>query len=128
MKMKDILKVALGTGLFVLDQSDRAKKSVQERVMEGVDDLRGLAHDRYRTAAENFEKATRVLRRDDKRAIWNVLRFAAGLGVGVGIGLFVAPANGEDTRRRLAEKAQELNANVRERLASSHCKTTSAAD
>ncbi len=128
MKMKDVLKVALGTGLFVLDQSDRARKSVRERVSDRVDDLRDLAHEKYQIASENFEKATRALRRDDNRAVWNVLRFAAGLGVGVGVGLLVAPANGEDTRRRLAEKAQELNANVRERLASSNCKATSAAD
>ena len=126
--MKEILKVALGTGLFVLDQSDRARKSVRERVSEGVDDLRDLAREKYQTASDNLEKATRVLRRDDNRAVWNILRFAAGLGVGVGVGLLVAPANGEDTRTRLAEKAQELNANVRERLGISNCKATAAAD
>ncbi len=128
MKMKDILKVALGTGLFVLDQSDRAKKSVRERVSEGVDDLRDLAREKYQRASNTFEKAATVLRRDDNRGVWNMLRFAAGLGVGVAIGLLVAPANGEDTRARLADKAQEFNANVRERLASLNGKTTSAAD
>ena len=128
MKMKDVLKVALGTGLFVLDQSDRARKTVRERVSEGVDDLRDLAREKYQTASDNFEKAASVLRRDDNRAVWNILRFAAGLGVGVAVGLLVAPANGEDTRARLAEKAQELNANVRERLASSNRKATAAAD
>jgi hypothetical protein len=128
MKMKEILKVALGAGLFMLNQSDHLRKSVWERVAELVDDLGDLARDKYQTAAETFEKATSVVRRSDNRAVWNALRFTVGLGVGVGVGLLVAPANGEETRTRLAEKGQELNANVRERLALSNCKATDAAD
>ena len=95
--MKKFLKVALGTGLFLLDQSDRARKNVRERVGDQVDDLRDLAHDRYQVAADRIGRVADTIRGDDHRAVWNVVRFALGLGVGIGVGLLVAPANGEET-------------------------------
>ena len=52
MDMKKFWKVALGTGLFLLDQSDRAKKSFGERVGGQIDDLRERAQDSYQAAAD----------------------------------------------------------------------------
>ena len=125
MNMKKFLKVALGTSLFILDQSDRARKSVRERVGDQVDDLRDVAQDTFQAAADRVARASKALRKnDDHHAIWTVLRFAAGIGIGVVVGLLVAPANGEETRTKLAEKAQELGANVRQHFASADLRAT----
>ena len=35
------------------------------------------------------------------------MRFVLGLGVGYAIGMLIAPASGEETRRQLAERADE---------------------
>src|SRR5271165_5817052 len=129
MNMKKFLKVALGTSLFILDQSDRARKSVRERVGDHVEDLRDLARDTYQAAAERVASAANALRKnDDNRAVWNVVRFDFGLGVGIGVGLLVAPANGEETRAKVAEKAQEFTGNVRQRFGSSDLRATGTGD
>ncbi|HST78906.1 MAG TPA: YtxH domain-containing protein [Verrucomicrobiae bacterium] len=51
-----------------------------------------------------------------------MLKFIAGLVCGAGVGLLIAPASGEDTRRRLAqaarnpeELAREAVTNIREK-------------
>jgi len=117
--MKKFLKVALGTGLFILDQSDRARKSVRGRIGDYVDDFGDAAQDTFQAAADRVARAAKAFRtKKDHRAVWSVVRFAAGVGIGVGVGLLVAPANGEETRTKLAEKAQELGANVRQHFAS----------
>ena len=119
MNMKKFLKVALGTSLFILDQSDRARKSIRERVGDQVDDLRDFAQDSYEVAADRIGRVVGTIRGyDEHRALRNIVRFAVGIGVGIGVGVLVAPANGEETRTKLAEKAQELGANVRQHFAS----------
>jgi hypothetical protein len=129
MNMKKFFEVALGTGLFILDQSDRARKSVGARVGDQVDGLRDVAHDGYRAAAERIGRvADTICGHDDRRAVWNVVRFVFGLEVGIGVGLLVAPANGEETRTKVAEKAQEFADNVRQRLASSVLRATPTGD
>lgn len=129
MNMRKFLKVALGTGLVLLDQTDRARKSVQERVGDQVDDLRDFAQDSYQVSADRIGRMADTIRGyDDHRALWNVVRFTAGMGIGIGVGLLIAPANGEETRTRLAEKAQELGDNVRQRFASSDLRATGTGD
>jgi YtxH-like protein len=121
MDMKKFWKVALGTGLFLLDQSDRAKKNVGDH----IDDLRGRAQDTYQAAAGGVARATDALQNDnDHDAVWGLLKFAAGLGIGIGVGLLVAPANGEETRAKLAERAQDLGDNVRQRFGSYNLRPT----
>src|SRR5271157_2907662 len=120
MNMKKILKVALGTGLFMLDQSDRARKGVRERIGDRVDDLRDVAQDTFQAAARRVGGASKAFRNKDNCALRSLIRFAAGVGVGVGVGLLVAPANGKRTRAKLAEKAQELGANARQHFASAN--------
>jgi hypothetical protein len=129
MDMKKFWKVALGTGLFLLDQSDRAKKGFREKVGDHIDDLRDRAQDTYQAAADGVTRATNALREDDGHdALWGMLKFAAGLGIGIGVGLLVAPANGEETRARLAEKAQAFGGNVRQRFGSYDMRPTGAGD
>jgi gas vesicle protein len=41
-----------------------------------------------------------------------MFRFILGLGLGYGIGLVIAPASGEQTRRRLVEQGEEKLADV----------------
>jgi hypothetical protein len=118
MNMKKFMKVALGAGLFLLDQPDHAKKSVRERVSGHVDDLRDMAQDTYLAAADRIASASKAFRKEDNRALWHTLRFIAGVGIGVGVGLLLVPANGEETRTKLAEKAQEFGDNLRQHFTS----------
>jgi YtxH-like protein len=125
MDMKKFWKIALGTGLFLLDQSDRAKKNVGDH----IDDLRESAQDTYQAAADGVSRATDALQNDDGRdAVWGFLKFAAGLGIGIGVGLLVAPANGEQTRAKLAERAQDFGDNVRQRFGSYNMRPTGTGD
>jgi YtxH-like protein len=125
MNMKKFLKAALGTGLFILDQSELARKGVRERIGDHVDGLRDVAQDTFQAAAGHVTRTSEAFRtKEDYRAVWNVLRFAAGVGLGVGVGLLFAPATGEETRTKLAEKAQELGANARQHFASSDLRAT----
>ena len=124
--VKNLLKaaeVAIGTGLYLLNHSDKAKRMVRDRVGDQVDDLRDRlgdlrdrASDTYDVAADRVVRAAKVLRgENDANGGWNIVRFALGLGVGVGIALLFAPAKGDDTRTALANKARELGDNVRQR-------------
>jgi gas vesicle protein len=124
--VKNFLKaaeVAIGTGLYLLDHSDKAKRVVRSHVNDQVDDLRDRlddlrerASDTYDVASTRVSNAARALRGDDESSgVWNVVRFAAGVGIGIGIGLLFAPANGEATRAALADKAREIGDNVRQR-------------
>jgi len=84
-----------------------------------------LAQDTFQAAADRVASASKAFRKnDDHHAIWTVLRFAAGIGVGVGVGLLIAPANGEESRTKLMEKAHELGGTVRQRFASSNLRAT----
>ena len=124
--VKNLLKtaeVAIGTGLYLLNHSDKAKRMVADRLGDQVDDLRDRlgdlrdrASDKYDVAADRVVRAAKVLRGDsDASGAWNIVRFALGLGVGVGIALLFAPAKGDDTRAALADKAREFGDNVRQR-------------
>ena len=120
MSMKKLLKIALGTGLVMLDQSDRARKRVRDRVSDHVDDLREFAQDTYETTADRVARASKALRNEDNSTAWNMLRFAVGVGVGIGVGMLIAPEKGDDTRAKLAGKAQEFGDNVRQRFTSAN--------
>ena len=129
MNMKKFLKLALGTGLFILDQSESARRNLRERVGEQLDDLRDRAHDTYESASDRVQRASYALRGDDdNRGMWNALRFVAGVGIGVGVALLVAPASGEQTRSMLASKAQEFGGNVRHRFNAHDLRPTGTGD
>jgi ElaB/YqjD/DUF883 family membrane-anchored ribosome-binding protein len=129
MNIKKVLKVALGTGLFLLDQPDDAKKHVRARIVDQVDDLRERAQDTFQVAADRVGRAADAVRGyDNHRSFWNGVRFVTGLGIGIGVGLLFAPANGDETRARLSEKAQEFGDNVRQRFASSDLRPTGTGD
>jgi hypothetical protein len=120
MKIKNFLKaaeVAVGTGLFLLAQSERMTPRMRHKLRDQFDDLRDRASVAYEAAADRVAHVSKSLRRSNNhRDAWTVLRFAAGLGIGVGIGLLVAPAKGEQTRNRLTEKAHVFKGSVRRRF------------
>lgn len=125
MNIKKVLKIALGTGLFLLDQPDEAKRSARDKISDQVDNLRERAQETYQVAADRVGRAADVLRgEDDHRPLWNAIRLVAGIGIGIGVGLLIAPANGDETRTRLAEKAQEFGDNVRRRFATADLRPT----
>jgi len=137
--VKSFLKaaeVAIGTGLYLLDHSDKTKRMVRDRVSNQVDDLRDRlddlrerASDTYDVASDRVGKAAKALRGEsDSHGAWNILRFAVGLGVGIGVGLLFAPANGDATRAALADKAREFGDNVRQRYGAQAYPATGTGD
>ena len=73
MDMKKFLKVALGTSLFILDQSDRARKNVRERVGNQVDDLRDVAQANYQVAADRIGRVADTIRGYDTTGPFGML-------------------------------------------------------
>ena len=117
--MKKFLKaaeIAAGAGLFLLNQSNVSKRRMRKRVAHHVDDLRDRARDVYEAATDRLERVSAALQHDGtSHTLKNSLRFAVGVGVGVGIALLFAPASGEQVRSRIADKAQEVGDNLRQR-------------
>jgi ElaB/YqjD/DUF883 family membrane-anchored ribosome-binding protein len=116
--MKKLLKLLLGTGLYVLEQSDSTTKKMRDRAAGELNDLRDAAQEKYEVAVDRVTKASRAIRGEDSAILGNALRFAAGIGVGVGLGLMLAPASGEETRSLLADKVQDLGGKVRRQFSS----------
>lgn len=132
MKIRNFLKaaeVAVGTGLFLLAQSERMTPRMRHKLRDQFDDLRDRASVAYDAATDRVAHVSKSLRRNNNhRNAWTMLRFAAGVGVGVGIGLLVAPAKGEQTRNRLTEKARVFQGNVRQRFTPEDLPATGTAD
>jgi hypothetical protein len=113
--MKKLLKLLLGTGLFVLEQSDRGT-NMRDRAGRKIDDLRDVAQQKYDEAADRVARASRAIRGEDNQALGNALRLAAGIGVGISVGLLLAPASGKETRTALVEGVQTLRNKVRKQV------------
>ena len=77
--MNKLLKSLLQTGLYFLEQPDRAAEAVRERVKEDIDEVK-----------RKFEGEDHTLRYG--------LTFAAGVGVGLGVGMLTAPSSGEESQ------------------------------
>jgi hypothetical protein len=95
--MNKLLKSLLQTGLYFLEQPDRATEAARERVKEDISEV-----------AEKFRGQDHTLR--------YVLTFAAGVGVGLGVGMLTAPASGEDSRSALAGKVREVGDRVKKHV------------
>jgi hypothetical protein len=116
-KMKKLLKTLLGTSLYLLEQSDGARKG-RNRTASRIDDFRDAVQQKYEDAAGRVAKASRAIRGEDKPALGNAVRLAAGIGVGIGLGLLFAPASGQDTRRAIAGSVQQFGNKIRKRVSS----------
>ncbi len=119
--MNKFWKMMLGTGLYLLDQSEdfqKTARSARDRASSHLDDLTDAARDKYDIAAERMARASRALRGDDSSSIRNFLLFAAGAGVGAGVALMLAPTSGEEARDAISGKAQEISGKLRNRFSS----------
>ncbi len=112
--MNKFLQGLLGAGLYLLEQSDNATKAVRDRASDRLDDLNDMARDKYKVAADRVSRASDVLQGNDRSAVGDALRFAAGLGIGIGIGLLLAPASGDETRSVISDKVREFGGRVRD--------------
>jgi hypothetical protein len=95
--MNKLLKSLLQTGLYFLEQPDRAAQAVRERVKEEIG------------------QAARKFRRED-HTLRYVLTFAAGVGVGLGVGILAAPDSGEENRSAIAGKVREVGDRVKKKV------------
>jgi hypothetical protein len=122
--MNKILKILLGTGLYLLEQSDSATKTVRDRAAGPLGDLRDAAQEKYEVAAERMARASRAIRGEDSDLLRNTLLFTAGIGVGVGVGLLLAPASGDETRSLIAGRVHEVGDKVRKQFSSERAAAT----
>jgi hypothetical protein len=116
--MNNFLKLLLGTGLYLLEQSDQSTRKIRDRAAGNLSDLRDLAQEKYETAADRVSKASRAIRGDDNPGVSNALSLAAGIGVGVALGVIFAPASGEQTRSAIANKVHVFGDRVRQQFSS----------
>ena len=116
--MNNFMKVLLGVGLSLLEQSEQSTKKTRNRAADNMNDLRDLAHEKYETATDRMARASRAIRGEDNQAVGNVLRLAAGVGVGIAIGLLLAPASGEETRNAIADKVHVVGGEAKRRFSS----------
>jgi gas vesicle protein len=116
--MNRLLKLLLGTGLYLLEQSDGATKDMRDRAADQLSDLRDAAQEKYETASNRVARASRAIRGEDHHVLSNTLRFVAGVGVGLGVGLILAPASGEETRSVIAGRVHEMGDRVRKQFSS----------
>jgi hypothetical protein len=111
-----ILKVLLGTGLYLLDP-------VRDRIAETVSDFGDRAKDTYESAAdrlgdirdsigERFERPSRLK--------WMLI----GVGVGVGVGMLLAPVSGREARDTLSDRVHDMGSRMRDRFQSEDLRAT----
>ena len=96
MNLNKLLRTALKTGLYFLEQSDKATAPIRKQVKDQVEGLT----DRTRQAILGPEDHT----------VRNAVSLAAGIGLGIALGMLFAPASGEEIRRSIVEKAQDARA------------------
>jgi YtxH-like protein len=109
MKRNDLLKVLLGTGLYMLDP-------VRDRLAGRLDDLTERAQDTLEAASDRVDRVTKTIRGNEHSSMNNLFMMLLGVGVGVGIGMLLAPASGEQLRGNLADKVQDLGSRVKDRF------------
>ena len=95
--MNKLLKSLLQTGLYFLEQPDRAAEAVRERVKEDIDEV-----------GRRFQGEDHTLR--------YILTFAAGVGVGLGVGILTAPTSGEESRSTIAGKVRDVSDRVKKHV------------
>jgi hypothetical protein len=104
-RKEKVLNLMLGTGIYLLD-------FLRTRMAEPVDELRSKAQDTYETAKDRISRATDVVRGEDSHLLHTATAALLGLGIGVGVGLLLAPASGEETRSKIADKVRDIRDRV----------------
>src|SRR6266496_4420252 len=105
---KVLTNLLLGAGAYLLE-------SLRERASDSVEDLRDRARETYGIAASRTSRAAAALRGEDNHVWGSAAALLMGVGVGVGVGMLLAPASGEETRRKVHDKVSDFGEKVRRR-------------
>lgn len=97
MKLKKLIRSALKTAVYIMDQTAEQVDRASERASEMADNAREVI----------YPQTDHTLR--------NILAFAAGVGVGVGAGMLLAPSSGSELRGSISDKVQDISNRVRSR-------------
>lgn len=111
-----ILKVLLGTGLYLLDP-------VRDKIADRVSDFSDRAKDTYDSATDRLSDITDSISgrfERPSRLKWMLI----GLGVGVGVGMLLAPVSGQEARDTLSDRVQDIGSRVRDRFQSDDVRAT----
>ena len=97
MKLSRLVRSALKTAMYIMDQTAEQVDRASERASEMADNARNAI----------YPQQDHTLR--------NIVAFAAGIGVGVGAGMLLAPSSGTELRNSIGDKVQEISNRVRNR-------------
>jgi gas vesicle protein len=117
-KAGNVIKSALKTAVYFLDQTDRVASDVRDRVSDTVDQAADRVSDLH-DRARNLYAPDHTLR--------NILMFTAGVGVGVAAGMLLAPASGDEIRDAIGDKVHDIGDRVRDRFSAVSRATTNRA-
>ncbi len=98
MNVNRVVEMALKTGLYLLQQSDKATAEMRERVKDRMEEV--------------SHRARRAVHGPEDHTLRNAVSLLAGVGAGVALGMLFAPAKGEETRSSIAEKVQDASTKV----------------
>jgi hypothetical protein len=105
-----LLKVLLGTGLYLLDP-------VRDRFVDQVSDIGDRARHTYDDAVDRVSDISDSIRgrfHRPSRLKWMLF----GMSVGVGAGLLLAPCSGREARESLSDRVHHFGGRVRDRFQS----------
>lgn len=97
MKLNKLIRSALKTAVYIMDQTAEQVDRASERASEMADNARDAI----------YPQRDHTLR--------NIIAFAAGVGVGVGAGMLLAPSSGTELRGSISDKVQDISNRVRSR-------------
>lgn len=97
MKLNKLIRSALKTAVYIMDQTAEQVDRASERASEMADNAREAI----------YPQRDHTLR--------NIIAFAAGVGVGVGAGMLLAPSSGTELRDSITDKVQDISNRVRSR-------------
>lgn len=97
MRLNKLIRSALKTAVYIMDQTAEQVDRASERASEMADNAREVI----------YPQKDHTLR--------NIIAFAAGVGVGVGAGMLLAPSSGSELRGSISDKVQNISNRVRSR-------------
>jgi hypothetical protein len=97
MKLNKLIRSALKTAVYLMDQTAEQVDRASERASEMADNARNAFYPR------------------EDHTLRNLMAFAAGVGVGIGAGMLLAPSSGTELRTSISDKVQEIGNKVRNR-------------
>jgi hypothetical protein len=94
MKLNKLIKSALKTAVYLMDETADQMDRVSER------------------ASSIADNAREVIRPRESHGFRNFMSFLLGVGVGVGAGMLLAPSSGEELRNSISDKVQDISDRV----------------